>query len=156
MRCCDCFQSTTLPRCSFSAGSPNFFVTSETAHPGCGAHAPSAIPQSLIDRHFASTANLQQNQLWGTVLTMTRRILRVVVASPNDVQAERKRLVDMIDELNLSDARDNDVHLELWRWETDAYPGFHPLGPQGLIDSLLRIRRKWQARTGSTPNRGQA
>ena len=25
------------------------------------------------------------------------------------------------------------------RWETDAYPGFHPEGPQGLIDAILRI-----------------
>jgi hypothetical protein len=25
------------------------------------------------------------------------------------------------------------------RWETDAYPGFHPEGPQGLIEKILRI-----------------
>ncbi|MGH9405181.1 MAG: NB-ARC domain-containing protein [Terriglobia bacterium] len=29
--------------------------------------------------------------------------------------------------------------LELHRWETDAYPGFHAEGPQGLIDPTLKI-----------------
>jgi hypothetical protein len=29
--------------------------------------------------------------------------------------------------------------LELSRWETDTYPGFHPEGPQGLIDPILDI-----------------
>jgi hypothetical protein len=29
--------------------------------------------------------------------------------------------------------------LEVHRWETDSYPGFHPEGPQGLIDPILKI-----------------
>jgi formylglycine-generating enzyme required for sulfatase activity len=67
------------------------------------------------------------------------RILRIVVASPGDVQAERDLLPTVIEELNSGIARDRDLRLELARWETDAYPGFHPQGPQGLIDPILRI-----------------
>jgi hypothetical protein len=29
--------------------------------------------------------------------------------------------------------------LSLWRWETDAHPGLHLEGPQGLIDVAMRI-----------------
>src|SRR5262249_32661704 len=31
------------------------------------------------------------------------------------------------------------LHLDVYRWETDSYPGFHPQGPQGLIDPTLKI-----------------
>ena len=62
-----------------------------------------------------------------------------MVASPGDVQAERNVLATVVEELNHGIARDRDLRLELARWETDAYPGFHPEGPQGLIDPILRI-----------------
>jgi hypothetical protein len=65
--------------------------------------------------------------------------LRIVVASPSDVQAERNALPTVIEELNNGLARDRGVRLELARWETDAYPGFHSEGPQGLIDGILRL-----------------
>jgi HEAT repeat protein len=68
-----------------------------------------------------------------------KRILRVVVASPSDVQAERDILPTVIDELNRGIAAERNLLLELLRWETDAYPGFHPDGPQGLIDPALKI-----------------
>ncbi|MGO9790691.1 MAG: hypothetical protein ACLP8S_14730 [Solirubrobacteraceae bacterium] len=29
--------------------------------------------------------------------------------------------------------------LSLWRWETDARPGLHLEGPQGLIDERMQI-----------------
>jgi hypothetical protein len=64
--------------------------------------------------------------------------IRVVVASPGDVEAERKRLAAVIDELN-SDLETSGCILRLYRWETDAYPGFHVLGPQGLVDQVLDI-----------------
>ena len=67
------------------------------------------------------------------------QILRIVVASPGDVQAERNALSTVVEEINHGIARDRDLRLELARWETDAYPGFHPEGPQGLIDPILRI-----------------
>ena len=66
-------------------------------------------------------------------------ILRIVVASPGDVQAERDLLPVVIEELNKNVAQDHGLRLELARWETDAFPGFHLEGPQGLIDAVLRI-----------------
>ena len=66
-------------------------------------------------------------------------LLRIVVASPGDVQAERDALPAVLEELNRGIAATQGLRLELGRWETDAYPGFHPEGPQGLIDPILRI-----------------
>jgi small GTP-binding protein len=68
-----------------------------------------------------------------------RRILRIVVASPGDVQQERDLLPSVINEVNRVVAADRGLHLELSRWETDTHPGFHPEGPQGLIDPILKI-----------------
>jgi formylglycine-generating enzyme required for sulfatase activity len=68
-----------------------------------------------------------------------RRHLRVVVSSPDELQAERHVLTTVIDELNRGICQERGLWLELRRWETDAYPGFHPQGPQGLIDTVLRI-----------------
>ncbi len=47
----------------------------------------------------------------------------------------------VIDELNRGIARDRHLHLELMRWETEAYPDFHADGPQGVIDAALEIQR---------------
>jgi hypothetical protein len=68
-----------------------------------------------------------------------QRSLRIVVASPNDVKPERDVLPSVIDEVNRYIAADRGLHLELSRWETDTHPGFHPEGPQGLIDPILKI-----------------
>jgi hypothetical protein len=68
-----------------------------------------------------------------------KQVLRIVVASPSDVKAERDLLPNVIEELNRSVAADRELRLELSRWETDAYPGFHPEGPQGLIDPIIQI-----------------
>ena len=67
------------------------------------------------------------------------KLVRIVVASPSDVQGERDALPGVLDELNRGIAAERGLRLELTRWETDAYPGFHPDGPQGLIDPILRI-----------------
>jgi hypothetical protein len=67
------------------------------------------------------------------------QILRIVVASPSDVQPERDLLPDVIEELNRGIADERGFHLVLSRWETDAHPGFHSEGPQGLIDPVLNI-----------------
>jgi hypothetical protein len=56
--------------------------------------------------------------------------LKVVVASPGDVQSERDALPAVFDELNRGIAAERGLRLELIRWETDAHPGFHPDGPQ--------------------------
>ena len=66
-------------------------------------------------------------------------LFRIVVASPGDVQAERDALPAVLEELNRGLAATQNLRLELGRWETDAYPGFHLEGPQGLIDPILRI-----------------
>jgi HEAT repeat protein len=67
------------------------------------------------------------------------RILRIVVASPSDVQAERDALPAVIKKLNKRIAAERGLRLEISRWEEDAYAGFHIDGPQGLIDAVLRI-----------------
>lgn len=72
-------------------------------------------------------------------MTSYKQILRIVIASPNDVQAERDTIEEVAVELNRTIAGDRDLILEISRWETDAYPGFHLQGPQALIDTVLGI-----------------
>ena len=67
------------------------------------------------------------------------QILRVVVASPGDVNAEREIVSAAAEELNKYISADRGLRLEVVRWETDAHPGFHSDGPQGLIDPILQI-----------------
>ncbi|HXC43294.1 MAG TPA: tetratricopeptide repeat protein [Candidatus Dormibacteraeota bacterium] len=68
------------------------------------------------------------------------RVLRIVVASPGDVKPERDIVPKVVEEVNRNIARERGLHLEVRLWETDSFPGFHPDGPQGLIDSLLKIQ----------------
>ena len=49
------------------------------------------------------------------------------------------RFAKVVDQVNNDTARPAGFHLDLWRWETDSRPGFHPKGPQGLIDKVLQI-----------------
>ena len=69
-----------------------------------------------------------------------KRTLRIVLASPGDVSAERDVVATVVSEVD-GICRDLDppLALELWRWETDSYPGLHLEGPQGIIDDRLRI-----------------
>lgn len=73
------------------------------------------------------------------VMSEQLQILRVVVASPGDVQAERDIVPIVVDEVNRWIASLLGLRLEVGRWETDTYPSFHLEGPQGLIDRILRI-----------------
>lgn len=50
-------------------------------------------------------------------------VLSVFVASPDDVEAERGKLEDVIRELNVAWSRELGIRLDLVRWETHAYPG---------------------------------
>lgn len=68
------------------------------------------------------------------------RQLKVVIASPSDVMKERQALIPVIDDVNNSEAEDLGLTLKTLRWETDAYPGFHLDGPQGLVDQILNIK----------------
>src|SRR2546421_3499430 len=65
--------------------------------------------------------------------------LRVVVASPGDVKPERHVVEVVATELNQGIAAEYGLYIRISRWETDAFPGFHTEGPQGLIDSVLQI-----------------
>jgi formylglycine-generating enzyme required for sulfatase activity len=69
----------------------------------------------------------------------TKNILRIVLSSPGDVLDERNIMERVVDELNHGIADDRHLHLELKRWETEAYPDVHPDGPQGVIDAVLNI-----------------
>jgi len=70
----------------------------------------------------------------------TKRHFRIVLASLSDVQAERDAAVSVIDSVNqILRGLDLPAALDLVRWETDAHPGMHTGGPQGLIDEGLRI-----------------
>src|SRR5438132_13637379 len=66
--------------------------------------------------------------------------LLVILACPGDVQREAELLESEIDRVkrNLRSAGAS-VMLELLYWRTDARPGFHPEGPQALIDRCLKI-----------------
>lgn len=66
------------------------------------------------------------------------RHLRVVVASPSDLNEERDRVARVAEDVNRT-FRLYRLFLEVQRWETDARPGFHPDGPQGLVDLALKI-----------------
>jgi hypothetical protein len=68
-------------------------------------------------------------------MDLDKRVFRVVLASPSDVQDEREAANFVVESVNrqLRDAAFAAV-LELSRWETDAYPGVHALGPQGLMN----------------------
>lgn len=70
----------------------------------------------------------------------TKRPLRIVLSSPSDVADECRALEGVIAELNRGVAHERKVTLELTHWQTDAYPGFHADGPQGVIDPILNIQ----------------
>src|SRR5437879_3959477 len=67
------------------------------------------------------------------------RTLRIFVASPSDVQKEREAVELVASELNHGIGIELRVLLTVSKLETDAYPGFHSHGPQGLIDEILSI-----------------
>ena len=62
--------------------------------------------------------------------------LRVFIASPSDLQAERTRLEKVVRELNLSLPSEAMVQLELVRWETHTYPSFGE-SPQAVINEQI-------------------
>jgi Putative ATP-dependent DNA helicase recG C-terminal len=67
------------------------------------------------------------------------RVVNAVLVSPSDVSPERDATEAIVTEINHDVLHPQGVHLELRRWEEDSYPGLHESGPQGLIDSHLRI-----------------
>jgi hypothetical protein len=67
--------------------------------------------------------------------------LRVVVVSPSDVPEERSIVTAVVNSLNRVMGVTQNLQLDLWKWETDAHLDFHPEGPQGVIDSDMRIEQ---------------
>ncbi len=74
-----------------------------------------------------------------TLIMNTKRELNIMIASPGDVATERQAVRATIARLNGVLADRLGFVIQLRSWETDVYPGFHPEGPQGLIDSKLHI-----------------
>ena len=60
-------------------------------------------------------------------------VLQAFVASPDDLQEERAALEEVVRELNVTWDRNQAVRLDLWRWETHAYPGAGS-DPQDVIN----------------------
>ena len=65
-----------------------------------------------------------------------RKVLRVFVASPGDVKAEREALEQSVQELNEVLCHSLDIHMDLIRYETHAWPGFGP-DAQAVINEQL-------------------
>ena len=69
----------------------------------------------------------------------TKQIFRIVISYPGDVKAERRVMENVVKDLDDVIADDHNLEFKLSSWDTDAYPGFHPEGPQGHIDPILKI-----------------
>src|ERR1043166_7784619 len=67
------------------------------------------------------------------------QLLRLVLASPSDVENEWKVVEKIVAELNHGVARERGLQIEIANWRTDTFPGFHLDGPQGQVDTTLRI-----------------
>src|SRR5688572_18425813 len=66
-------------------------------------------------------------------------VFRIVLASPADVEAEWRVVDKVVAELNHGLAGELGLLVRVSTWKTDAHAGFHPEGPQGLIDSTLAL-----------------
>lgn len=63
------------------------------------------------------------------------RHYRVFVASPGDVTEERKRVPDVLEQVNRAVGSDKGIHLESWMWDMDAAPSAGH--PQAVINPEL-------------------
>jgi hypothetical protein len=64
------------------------------------------------------------------------RVLVVFVSSPSDLEPERIRLEEIVQEINLTWAQTSGIRLELVRWETHGYPGI-ATDPQEVLNQQL-------------------
>lgn len=67
------------------------------------------------------------------------RLLKVFVASPGDVQEERKAIEPVVQEINQTMGRRAGMMLDLVKWESGTYPGVAAGGPQAVIDEQMRV-----------------
>ena len=69
------------------------------------------------------------------------RIVTLFVASPGDVETERKYVAEVAAGLNRNIADERDVQFRVLGWKTDVRSRVDDLGPQGPIDKDLPIER---------------
>ena len=69
----------------------------------------------------------------------SHEILRIVLVSPSDVTPERDQIDQLVDRLSRNVWTARGYRVEVFRWESDVYPGLHLQGPQGLIDDTMEI-----------------
>ncbi|REG81120.1 hypothetical protein [Algoriphagus antarcticus] len=67
------------------------------------------------------------------------KYLNLIVVSPGDVPWERNKIGEIVADLNSIFLAQFGLAIQVWRWEVDAYPGFHIEGLQGQIDKNLQI-----------------
>lgn len=70
-----------------------------------------------------------------------KKVIRVILSSPGDVNEERKRVSKVINRINKSIADEKSFRLELFKWEEDAIPGLHRKGPQAIINKLMGMNK---------------
>lgn len=59
---------------------------------------------------------------------------KVFLASPSDLSEDRSSIDEVIDELNLTFGQQNNLVIELMKWETHSAPGISEIHPQELIN----------------------
>lgn len=68
-------------------------------------------------------------------------IVKLFVASPGDVAAERDHVADVATALNCNMAAERDVQFRVLGWKTDVRPRVHEKGPQGPIDEDVPLEK---------------
>jgi hypothetical protein len=62
---------------------------------------------------------------------------KIFLASPSDLKDDRASIDEVINELNLTFGRQNDIFLELLKWETHSAPAISTSHPQKIINTDL-------------------
>lgn len=78
--------------------------------------------------------------------------LKVFLASPGDVQAEREQARQVVDDINRTIGRNQGIHVDVVGWDTDAYPGFGQ-DAQGLINTQIADMTEYDLFVGIMWNR---
>ena len=85
----------------------------------------------------------------------SRKVLRVVVASPGDVARERDVVSKVFDEINRGVGHANDVLFEVWRWVRGGERERTPEDPGSVITRGQRTRRLRRPFTCTRLGRGE-
>jgi hypothetical protein len=64
---------------------------------------------------------------------------KIFLASPSDLEEDRLSIDEVIKELNISYGKQNEIFLELLKWETHSGAGISTIHPQEIINSDLGI-----------------